>query len=248
MEFIQKSPKSFYHRAYLHSLTSFAEHVGVEVLCEGIETQAQLDVCLETRGRYFQGFLFAYPQPSTRDTVVDICNFPHSAEKLKVSMHNRVTHANALRQSMNSSVQSFVAEHVFVLGKTDMDWYLINLMRSLPSHVIRLFLCDREGTQVSSSIERTADGFAAAAFAGANWLWRGFFQEAMSMFETGRQNGVTGAYRDMVTKERIFTYFSALNSDLFLFADVMRMPLSVSSAAFAGIGDSVQYTEIRKSL
>jgi hypothetical protein len=37
----------------------------------------------------------------------------------------------------------------------------------------------------------------------------------------------------MVTKDRIFTYFAALSSDLFLFADVRRVPLSASSAAAA---------------
>jgi EAL domain-containing protein (putative c-di-GMP-specific phosphodiesterase class I) len=233
MEFIQKSPKSFHHRAYIHSLTSFAEHVGVEVLCEGIETQAQLDVCLETRGRYFQGFLFAYPQPTVCDAVVDGNVFMYSSEKLISSLHNRVTQANALRHTMDINVQRFMSEHVFVLGKTDINLYLLDLMRTLPAHVIRLFLCDRRGTQISGNIERGAADVAITASPGANWMWRGFFQEAMNMFEAARQSGVTGAYRDMATKERIFTYFSALSSDLFLFADVRRVPLSVSSSAVA---------------
>ncbi|MDR2125028.1 MAG: EAL domain-containing protein [Desulfovibrio sp.] len=233
MEFIQKSPESFHHRAYIHSLTSFAEHVGIEVLCEGIETQAQLDVCMETGGRYFQGFLFAYPQPIVCDAVVDGNVFMHSSDKLISSLHNRVTQANALRHTMDINVQRFVAEHVFVMGKMDIDLYLLDLMRTLPAHVMRVFLCDRRGTQLSGNIERRAGDFSVTAFRGANWLWRGFFQEAMNMFEASRQSGVTGAYRDMTSKERIFTYFCALSSDLFLFADVRRVPLSVSSLAVA---------------
>ncbi|MDR2605354.1 MAG: EAL domain-containing protein [Desulfovibrio sp.] len=226
MEYIQKSAESFHHRSYIYSLTSFAEFVGVDVLCEGIETQEQLDVCMETKGRYFQGFLLGVPQPTTRNAVVDYEAFSQSSEKLLSSLHNRMTHTNALRRSMDILVESFVAENVFVMGKTPVDLYLINLMRTLPPHVMRLFLCDRRGKQLSGNIERGANDIRVATPPGANWRWRGFFHEATRMFESGRQSGVTGAYRDVRTKERIFTYFTVLNSDLFLFADVRRVTLN----------------------
>ncbi|MDR2669215.1 MAG: EAL domain-containing protein [Desulfovibrio sp.] len=233
MGYIHKSPESFHHRAYIHALTSFAERVGVEVLCEGVESQAQLDVCMETGARYFQGFLFDYPQPTTRKALEDCSAFTRSSEKLMSSLYNRVTHTNALHRAMDIHVQNFVAGNVFVLERTNVDVYLVNLMRTLPPHVKRVFLCNRKGKQISGNIERCLGDCAVASPPGANWMWRGFFHEATQMVEAGRQSGVIGAYRDVETKERIFTYFTALNGELFLFADVKRLPLNLSSAAVA---------------
>jgi EAL domain-containing protein (putative c-di-GMP-specific phosphodiesterase class I) len=226
LDYIQKSAESFHHRAYIYSLSSFADFVGIEILCEGIETQAQLDVCMETRSRYFQGFLLGVPQPVMLTTDTDCDTFLQSSGKIISSLDNRMIYTNALQRSLDMIEQNFIAENIFVLGKTDIDPYLINLMRTLPEHVMRLFLCERKGRQISGNIERCAGDIVVATAPGANWGWRGFFHEAARLFESGHRSGVTGAYRDVKTKERIFTHFNALHSDLFLFADVKRVPLN----------------------
>jgi hypothetical protein len=231
IDYIHKSPRSFHHRAYINSLASFAEHVGIEVLCEGIETPSQLDVCIETGGRYFQGFLLARPQPHLSKAVVDTSVLAPSTGRLIATVRNKVSQANALRRSLDNYVLCYVAENLFIYGKSDADKYLRGLLHVLPKNVLRLFLCNSEGVQVAGNTERREDSVVSTVPAGVNWVWRGFFQEAMYMFASGQQSGVTGAYRDMLTKERIFTYFTTMGNDLFLFVDVRRMALSVASFA-----------------
>jgi hypothetical protein len=104
-------------------------------------------------------------------------------------------------------------------------------MEELPSNVLRVFLCNRAGVQIVGNVERHADKLISTVRAGAKWMWRGFFREALKLYVSGQQSGVTGAYRDMITKKRFFTYFTTIGGDKFLFLDVIRMPLSVGSFA-----------------
>jgi EAL domain-containing protein (putative c-di-GMP-specific phosphodiesterase class I) len=71
MDYIQKSEGSYHYRESLRSLAGFAENVGIEVLYEGIETRKQLEICMSSQGRYYQGFLIAAPQPSISKAAAD---------------------------------------------------------------------------------------------------------------------------------------------------------------------------------
>ena len=48
-------------RHTLNSIVSLARKLDVQVIAEGVETEGQLDVCLEAGVDYLQGFLFALP-------------------------------------------------------------------------------------------------------------------------------------------------------------------------------------------
>jgi EAL domain-containing protein (putative c-di-GMP-specific phosphodiesterase class I) len=71
IDYIHKSEKSYHYREYLKFLTTFAKAVGIEVLYEGIETQQQLDICMSSGGRFYQGFLIAKPQASMQDSIIN---------------------------------------------------------------------------------------------------------------------------------------------------------------------------------
>ena len=77
--YIHNSETSHHYREFLRSLASFAEAVGIKVVYEGVETRRQLDICLEMKGMYFQGYLFSTPQPSMRDAAVNLSVFTESA-------------------------------------------------------------------------------------------------------------------------------------------------------------------------
>jgi EAL domain-containing protein (putative c-di-GMP-specific phosphodiesterase class I) len=75
-DYVHNSERSFHYREYLRSLAIFANSVGIEVLYEGIETPRQFDFCASLKGEYYQGFLFAFPQPPMRDAVInDACTW-----------------------------------------------------------------------------------------------------------------------------------------------------------------------------
>ena len=71
MDYIHNSEKSLHYREYLRALALFANSVGIKVLYKGIETQGQFEFCASLKGDYYQGFLFALPQPSMQYAVLN---------------------------------------------------------------------------------------------------------------------------------------------------------------------------------
>ena len=222
IDYIHKSEKSYHYREYLRSLTAFAEAVGIEVLYEGIETQQQLDICMSSRGRFYQGFLIAYPQASMSNVTIYRNVFSTSTEKAYKALHKKIMHTDLLKNYLDSKVGYFLIGNPLFYAKADVDAYLTKLCGELPE-VIRIYLCNKYGEQITCNFEWHSKNVTLCDCRGKNWAWRRFFYEALEAYIAGRKSCLSSAYRDFTTKTRIFTYFYALDDDIFLFADINRM-------------------------
>ena len=222
IDYIHKSEKSYHYREYLKSLATFAEAVGIEVLYEGVETRQQLDFCMACKGRFYQGFLIAYPQASMNDAVFDKTVFSTSTEDSYSMLQKRITHRDILKSSLDSKVGHFLEANPLFYEKADIDAYFAKLCVEMPG-VIRIYLCDRQGTQVTNNFELHPENVTLCDYRGRNWAWRGFFHEALEAFIEGRKSCLSSAYRDFSSKKRVYTYFYALSDDVFLFADIDRI-------------------------
>jgi len=223
IDYIHKSENSYHYREYLKFLAAFAEAVGIEVLYEGIETQTQLDICMACKGRFFQGFLIALPQASMRDAVVNHFIFSSSTEDSYKTLRRKIMYTDLLKSYMDHKVGFFLIENPSFFEKEDVGKYLSNLCGELPE-VIRIYLCNKNGEQISSNFEWNEGNVTLCDYRGKNWAWRGFFHEALEAFMAGGRSCLSAAYRDFSTKNRVYTYFYALNSDVFLFVDINRIP------------------------
>jgi len=223
IDYIHKSEDSYHYREYLKSLAIFAEAVGIEVLYEGIETQKQLDICMSSKGRFYQGYLIAHPQASMRDAIVNDHIFSASTENAYIILKKRIMQANLLKKILDSKVELFLIENPLFYEKEDVEAFLSKLCGELPE-VIRIYLCDKQGEQITPNFEWDSSDDMLYNFRGKNWAWRGFFHEALQTFLAGGKSCLSSAYRDFMTKKRVFTYFYALNENVFLFADINRMP------------------------
>jgi len=90
--------------------------------------------------------------------------------------------------------------------------------------VIRIYLCNRKGVQLSNNIERQSDRTITICcdYINKNWAWRGYFHEIIKAFIRGRKSCLTNPYRDFTTKEKICTYSYAIKDDVFLLADIIK--------------------------
>jgi EAL domain-containing protein (putative c-di-GMP-specific phosphodiesterase class I) len=227
IDYIHKSETSYHYREYLQALAGFAESVGIEVLYEGIETQKQLDICMSSQGRYYQGFLFARPQPSIRDAEADHRVFESASYRCVSTLQTDAGHRNSGRRAWDSLINAFIAKNKFTPGDIDIDDYFSRLCLYLPNNVTRVYVCNPQGHQISHNIERTAQGVTLVpGYKQKSWAWRGYFRKALTAFETGNKSYLTVAYRDVTTKKRVFTYIYALTSQVFLFVDIRRVPYS----------------------
>jgi EAL domain-containing protein (putative c-di-GMP-specific phosphodiesterase class I) len=223
IDYIHKSEKSFYYREYLRHLTAFAEAVGIEVLYEGIETQRQLEICMSSGGRFFQGFLIAYPQASMTNAVIDANVFSASTEEAYKVLHKEILRTDLLKNYLDSKIGFFLIDNPLFYEKADIKTYLANLCSELPEVALRIYLCNGHGEQITPNFEWDSGSVTLCDYSGKNWAWRRFFYEAMEAHIAGRKSCLSSAYRDFTTKTRVFTYFYALTDDIFLFADINRI-------------------------
>jgi EAL domain-containing protein (putative c-di-GMP-specific phosphodiesterase class I) len=225
MDYIHNSENSYHYREYMRSIANFAESVGIEVLYEGIETQKQLDICMSLKGRYYQGFLIAMPQPSMCNTVINNAVFSTSIENVYIVLQDELNKIEALRKSLDMQVERFLAENPFNYSEEDHDKYLISLCREL-SNVQLVYLCDRRGNQLTSNIVRQSGDSASngdgrlAAYKNKNWVWRGYFYEALKSLAACQKSCISSAYRDFTTKENVRTYSYTISDNVFLFVDI----------------------------
>jgi len=219
IDYIHKSEGSYHYREYLRSLAAFADSVGIEVLYEGVETQRQLDICISSKGRFYQGFIIAVPQPSMRDMVIKSFVFSALIENAYKAIQNKAIKAKTIRNSLDVQIERFLLENPFNCEKTDNDEYLIKLFSQL-QEVKRIYLCSPQGVQISNNIERNLEDLVCRDYKNKNWAWRGYFHESLTAFAMGRKSCVSNIYRDFTTKEQMFTYYYAINDDVFLFVDI----------------------------
>jgi len=229
-DYIQSSEKSYHYREYMRSIAGFAESVGIEVLYEGIETQRQFDICLSLKGRYYQGFLISRPQPSMHDAAINNVVFSASVENVYTILQDEIVKTEALRISLNAQVERFLEENPFALGKNDYDIYLAKLCQKL-SNVRLVYLCDRHGNQLTSNIvpqsedPAPCDSKLLATYKKKNWVWRGYFYEALKSAVAGQKSCISSVYNDFATKDKVRTYSYSISDDVFLFVDVEEIPV-----------------------
>jgi len=221
IDYIHNCENSYHYREYLRAIAAFADSVGIEVLHEGVETERQLDICISSKGRFYQGFLLARPQPSMIDPNVNKFIFSALIANAYSAIQNKVTKAEALKNSIDILVERFLKENAFSYERIINNDYLTKLFRALPE-VIRIYLCNRKGMQLSNNIEKQGDKVVCREFQNKNWAWRGYFHEIIKAFIRGRKSCLTNSYRDFTTKEKIRTYCYAINEDVFLLADITK--------------------------
>ncbi len=217
MDYIHSSEKSYHYREYLRSLADFAESVGIEVLYEGVETREQLDICMALKGRFYQGFLIARPQPSMSEAVIDEAVFSESIENLHTVLQDKITKTEVLQKSLDTQIESFLVENIFDSRKKDYDEYLAKLCEKL-SNARLVYLCDNQGNQLTSNIVFNSKNL--TTYKNKNWIWRGYFYEALKAVASGKKSCLSDAYHDFSTKDKVRTYSYAISNDIFLFVDI----------------------------
>ena len=219
MDYIHKAENSLHHHAYLKSLAAFAESAGIEVLYEGIETVRQLEICMDSRGKYYQGFLLSKPGPSIANAYADLKLFSECSDYFIWTFKNNLIHINYLRDAFEEAVEKYLSDHP-VNENTDLNNYFKSLICALPKTVKRIYLCNYNGSQISYNIEKTEEGIRSVDFRNKNWAWRGYFQKALAVHETGKKSCITEAYRDVSDKELIMTFSYLHFPSSFLFIDI----------------------------
>jgi len=203
----------------LESMALFAQRSGIDVIFEGIETREQFVAGLQAGARYYQGYLFARPQPEldTGDylqlTLQE--DFEVFASRQLVSRERQLELAQQNNRALEPLGRAGAAPCVETL--------LEQARRQALPPWFRLYICQENGYQVTPNYLRSHPGEPwreLPEYYNRYWGWRPYF---IPLYTQARQQGrgiLSEPYNDLESGQEICTFCYPLPGNLFLFIDL----------------------------
>ncbi|MBF0625688.1 MAG: EAL domain-containing protein [Magnetococcales bacterium] len=169
-------------RRMLPGLVALIHEVGCLVLLEGIETDAEALIAMDSDADLLQGFHFAKPGPLVPDGPRRRMEF----QELSARFRSQATQ-ESLRQEAELApiVEVFRQSARDLANGTSLDQAVVPLWNF--SAILRNYLLDSDGIQVGRNLERRSDlpghgnRFSAVAdVEGADWSRKAYYRRAMS--------------------------------------------------------------------
>jgi len=197
------------------SVTEMSKRIGCQVICEGIETEQEYQFALECGADLIQGWIYGKASESLMEAASTVDKTRHLKARYLSRKARAYSDAMAQQEAVGRELQRLAAQ----LSKPGVlpDSMLGELNRL---GVIRYYICDDAGNQVSPNIE-IATGETLEAFVGKNWSHRPYFPQLISMRERrSKRMVVSNAYRDTTSGILCKTFGTSLPNCQFLLADV----------------------------
>jgi EAL domain-containing protein (putative c-di-GMP-specific phosphodiesterase class I) len=191
MQLFQSAAKGGIASDVVHLLSRLAKRTGCRIVCEGVETAEDFHFGLSCGAQYMQGYLFS---PATAD-FKDPEHYQQQIRSLRKTFLTKTLAKEAHKIQFIANIKGLIE---LLKKNLETDFSLDTLSAHLfeGSGVLRFYLCNNEGDQISSNFN-FADGkwFEDAAQLGFNWAWRPYFYQLLSL------ESVKDSYR-IVTSER----------------------------------------------
>jgi len=185
---------------FVKALALMAEKSGCWIIAEGVETEQELHFALECGARYVQGYLFAKPAENFLPANAVQARFSAMRDDFA---RNKLAERAQLLELRNALTLLFAdLQHWLDQGGSPSDLPHPNAYPWL----LRCFLCDAHGTQISPNYEWDANRWRAdPRYLDHNWSWRPYFYQILA--EAGQDSRVilSNRYRDATTNQYCMT-------------------------------------------
>lgn len=197
-------------------LGDLASRLGSKVLCEGVETEEEYHLALSCNAVYVQGYLFAKAEAELSE--------PDSTETQVRNLlsHYRDMAINATSRShwRAEKIKSELLSLREVLKAAQSDEDLEHFVAA--DHLMRFYICDRLGNQISPNFENSSDGWKLEEkHRGYNWSWRPYFFELIGSSDTNNRLVFSVPYQDIHTGKRAQTAVLFIDENRILLADLL---------------------------
>ncbi|MFC0560443.1 EAL domain-containing protein [Halalkalibacter alkalisediminis] len=201
------------------SLSMLSRKIGATLLFEGVATFNQLNYSWRNGGRYYQGFYLEKPSPTFVDA--DCCKekmqkvFHHFIVYERKKMEAQFTLTNNLNLQLKQTMKQISPEDPY-------DEVIKKVAQDLDRFAFRIYVCDAEGFQQSSNLEKNTENEWELMKEGRfkNWSWRPYFLENIVRMTIEKRGFLSDLYTDIERDERIRTYSYPISEHLFLFLDI----------------------------
>lgn len=199
-------------------LGEMASRLGAKVLCEGVETEEAYMLALSCNAYYTQGFLFseAKPQPLASDS------FSSQIARLRDRYRDLALDSCTRSQWLGQKVSAeLIALRELIKASGSLGGQ-IDLKHHMPtSQILRFYVCDRMGNQISPNYENSAGGWKIVEEPeGSNWSWRPYFIELLASDDIEQRLVFSEPYHDIYAGELSQTAALLIDSNRILLADL----------------------------
>ncbi|GAA0682233.1 EAL domain-containing protein [Marinobacterium maritimum] len=201
--------------ALLHAIGDMAARLGCKLIFEGVETADEFFIALQCNASYVQGFIFE----QAVEGFVEVDRYSAQVEQLLQQYLELMVEQSARRQWHLEGLQGQLLALRELLLAADGPEVLQEYVPD-PA-VLRCFICDRQGVQISPNYEYRGDGWSAnGSVLGHNWSWRPWFYQLVASSDYDRRILRSAPYMDISGGQRCFTLTLALDQHRVLLVDV----------------------------
>lgn len=217
MQLFKNAANGGQHHDLVHSVSRLAELTGCQLVCEGVETEQEFNFGLTLGAAWMQGFLFS---PATAEFQTE-----NTFQPLVSRLRQRFLQSRLQREQAYNRFDQDVMRVLHNLKQQCLlsdDLSDVRLPANSP--VLKFYLCDDEGTQISPNFE-WLDGIRQLNHEpeGMNWCWRPHFYRLLAARETRtHEYTASNQYRDVSTRQLCRSYVTRLTSRTYLLVDVRQ--------------------------
>lgn len=199
----------------IQMLGEMASKLGSKVLCEGVETEEEYYLALSCNAVYVQGFLFS-------EAVAEMLppeQTQHKVKNLLSHYRERAVEATARSHWRAEKVKAELLALREVLRTASDEDDLQDFVAA--DHLIRFYICDRLGNQISPNYENSDRGWIRDdSHKGYNWSWRPYFFELLGSSDTKNRLVFSDPYQDIHTGMGAQTAVLVIDQSRILLADL----------------------------
>ena len=219
MRLFKQATKGGIASEIVNLLTRLGKRTGCQIICEGVETDEEFLFGLNCGAQFMQGYLFSAAQAEFKP--------PHIYEQHITSLRNKfLKNTLAKLQSKVSDINN-TKQLIYRLAEALQSDFNLNELASWnfsQSNVIRFYLCDNQGYQLSPDFSFTdAKWFTDPRKIGFNWSWRPYFYQLLALEANGDKDRIVTSerYRDFGSELLCKTLSLRLDPDRILLVDII---------------------------
>ena len=219
MRLFKKATKGGIVGEVVTMMTRLGKRTGCQIICEGVETEEEFLFGLNCGAQYMQGFLFSPAQPDFKP--------PNLYEQHITSLRNKFLKNTIAKIKNKVSAIAVTKQLIYRLAEALQGDFNLNELASWnfnQSGVIRFYLCDNNGYQLSPDFNFSEDKwFTDPRKIGFNWSWRPYFFQLLALESNGDRDRIITSerYRDFGTNFLCKTLSLRLDPDRILLVDII---------------------------
>ncbi len=219
MQLFKKASKGGIASDIVQMLTRLGKRTGCQIICEGVETEAEFLFGLNCGAQFMQGFLFSTAEAEFK---------PSSMYELHIASLRGKYFRNTVSKVQKNIAEINVTKKLIYKLKDALqgDFNLNELAKwnFSESKIVRFYLCENAGKQISPNFNFTENRwFTDPRKIGFNWCWRPYFFQLIALENCGDRDRIVTSerYHDFDTDLMCKTLALRLDQERILLIDII---------------------------